>query len=527
MGPRTPNQIMGRLLSRRALGAVLAVAWALLNEVGALRVLHAANATEKTTKALPPPFSGAHLRSVLEGHQTPAPTPSGLEEDHDFHKQSAAAVDPTAGDRRAIASSSGVAEEHAPSSRTRRGLRRRGRASRGAQQWPPFPNAEQLWTTATQKPVQVQAQTSSNASKSGVASRVGGAVAEDLEQSTARPSASSFEFRNIEHWRQVLFAVAEGTGVVPGTERNSTGILRQTLDFRARCQTEAVLVMLALTYMAVIVFALHSLYLQLQNDSPVTYYADPRYHSAAMDGDDLDDFLSTFNLLPQAAYLHVTGLEPIDGLGTVHDAQLQQTAFDFSLDVSSWIVRVSQLEALGSACAFRTGRIQRPYEGGISPMDLQVIAEFLSRNDNDLASLEIHLNVAWAGWEEIATNIRQRIRQCGFDGTVEIAFCEEKEVIIVHKNKLWANFMHSHNTKALAVMSIIGFIPYWIYMWMRCRSSAVTANLRVNIQPEEYWRLIGNKLGAAGFYVSSYGAGSDMIGTARWQSPGIGDARRL
>merc|ERR1719491_2259965 len=106
-------------------------------------------------------------------------------------------------------------------------------------------------------------------------------------------------------------------------------------------------------------------------------------------------------------------------------------------------------------------------DSGVVEEDMAQLRHFLAVNQNDLATVEMVKQIAWPGWEELATNIKLRIRQCGFGGIIGINR-SDTETIIIYKNKTWANFMHSRMTKVLCALSLAGWMLYLPYMWMRC-----------------------------------------------------------
>lgn len=284
--------------------------------------------------------------------------------------------------------------------------------------------------------------------------------------------------------------------------------LRRGLEFRARSQTGAVLLLLMMSYFVTIGISLHILYKQTENDSEVTFYADPRYHAVAMASHEFSDFLFHFNQTPKHAFLRVSGLVPLeddDDSSTSSSAsdvaELEGTphrvAFAFALDLSSWIARLPDGAPPGEA--------SQAMEEGITREDLETIAYFLAYDNNDLASLRIQKETEWPGFQELVGHIQQRIRECGFEGIVTVSL-DGTEVMSVHKNKAWANFLLNRATRAMAAVSIVGVPPYLLYMWWRCRTTTVRTRFRIDLPPEEYWPLIADKLGADGFHPTGGGA---------------------
>lgn len=324
---------------------------------------------------------------------------------------------------------------------------------------------------------------------------------------SVRLAADSWTATSALSWGEVLLAVGGGTGITAGRSGNSTLIHRSAEV--ARCQTTCVLFLMFVVYIAAIIVSLQSLYTKVQNDSPITFYADPRQSSACMVGEGLDEFLAAFNQAPKQVHLNVTGMRPLHDVswypgagqgGTITYLQgmLHRVMFAFSLDLSSWTSRVPGPCGRCPGEARGSNRVRRYLEDGLLPEDLQTISHFLSCDTNDLATLEIQKDVDWPGWEDLASSINRRITQTGFSGVVD-ARLGKGEVLTVHKNKPWANFMHSRSTKALVSLSVFFAIPYLVYMWKRCQKTVVRIRVQVDIAPDEYWQLIADQLTCNGF----------------------------
>jgi len=103
-------------------------------------------------------------------------------------------------------------------------------------------------------------------------------------------------------------------------------------------------------------------------------------------------------------------------------------------------------------------------------------------------------------WEDVATNIRQRLRTLGFHGDVDVRFDSHDEVKI-YKNNKWPNFVRNRVTQALVVISIIGSFFWLPYVWIRMKTTRVESTFRISLDPARYWELISEGLNAAdGFH---------------------------
>lgn len=285
--------------------------------------------------------------------------------------------------------------------------------------------------------------------------------------------------------RELVEAVAGGTGAAIGGTGNA--MLDKNLARRMRLQDEVVMMLMLLLYFTSLAFSAGMVYRQAANDSPVTFYAaGPGAFSATAHGHDVNDFLEAFNHAPKGAYLRVTGYR--------HATEFSQGAvrwkgeyfivdFTFSLDLSVWVVRGA---GTGST------------EDGMPAEDIDLLRRWLRENNNDLATVQLKRLISWHNWEELATNIKHIIRQRGFDGIVDID-CAKEEGVTIYKNTHWANFMHKSTLKVIMVLSVVGWVLYVPYMWLRCSKLVVRSSHRVNIDIGDYWELISESLGAGGF----------------------------
>lgn len=301
--------------------------------------------------------------------------------------------------------------------------------------------------------------------------------------------------------RELLLALGGGTGATIG----GTGslVLDQALARRMRLQDEVVLVLLMVVYLTTLSVSAVRVHQQSGNNSRTTYYADPRFHHSLVQGHDVAGFLEAFNQAPKGVQLRVVGFAPtaVDTPGTVYwRGGGYSVAFSFSLDLSAWAVRGCDSGFSASAGAV----VGEVLEDGIVAEDLANLREFLAGSGNDLATVELHKVVLWANWEELACNIKQRIRQCGFDGLISIERTDE-ELLTVYKNKQWANFMHSKSLKVILALTFMGWLLYIPYMWLRVSKLRVRSFHRIDISIGDYWRLIADNLTASGFQTGDHG----------------------
>jgi len=298
--------------------------------------------------------------------------------------------------------------------------------------------------------------------------------------------------------QQTLVALGGGMGTAIGGT-HSKGLSRD-LERRMRYQDNAVIILLLVVYLATISLGLSFAFWQASNRSLVTYYADPRFYNAVTEGHDLDNFLDAFSQSPKQVQLQVTGFLPVpeDTDGSIAwQGAYYHVAFTFALDLSLWVVQENAEEVLSA-----DGETPLRLDQSIVGEDLRNLRHFLAYDQNDLAMVEIEKNVAWPGWEELAMNIKHQIRQRGFAGITSIRQ-SENEHLIVYKNKRWANFLHSRMTKALCALSLIGWLVYLPYMWLRCTKQTVRVCYKIETTISDYWNLISEQLSANGFGVSA------------------------
>jgi len=291
----------------------------------------------------------------------------------------------------------------------------------------------------------------------------------------------------------LLMALGGGTGASIGGTGSS--IVDRDLLRRMHYQDKAVMLLVLVVYMVALAFSANLTYRQASNNFPVTYYADPRFNNLVMEGNDLDVFLDTFNQAPKNISLQVAGFiqVPDDMNGSVRwRGENFQVVFTFSLDLSPWVVRETQ--TIGQSPVQMT----RSLHDGVLPEDRSSLHHYLTSDQNDLAYVEIAKKVTWPDWEELATNIKHQIRQRGFTGVISVDRTESDEMQ-VYKNKPWANFMHARATRVLCALSIVGWLVYVPYMWLRCKKVAMRSHFLVDVGISEYWPLIADKLTADGF----------------------------
>mmetsp|Transcript_40851 Transcript_40851/g.94800 ORF Transcript_40851/g.94800 Transcript_40851/m.94800 type:complete len:624 (+) Transcript_40851:64-1935(+) len=292
----------------------------------------------------------------------------------------------------------------------------------------------------------------------------------------------------------MLLAVAGGIGASVG----NTGSINFDRDLirRMKMQDLVVMCLLLFVYFATLSFSACLAHRQAANRSRVKFYADPRMYIQTVDQAEETAFLEAFNQQPKQAHLRVTGYLPVtnnfpgsffwrDGLYAV--------AFSFALDLTPWVARASLHHPED------TDEEDAP-EAGVLEEDLRKLRNFLADDHNDMAIIEMRKCIDWACWEELAMNIKHQIRQSGFQGVINIDRTEQEDMCI-YKNTQWANFMHGKALKVLLALSVIGWLFYVPYMWIRCTHLPIRCAHRINISVSDYWPYISEGLSANGFLV--------------------------
>lgn len=304
------------------------------------------------------------------------------------------------------------------------------------------------------------------------------------------PNMSSVQNHGNQSNHATLMALGGGIGASLGATGSRSDDLARL--HRVRCQDTAVLLILTALYFVALGFSASIMYRQAMNNSPVTYFCKPLYAEGGgvMSGHSIDNFVETFNQVPKTS-LQISGFEPIPGrqppqeVGDIWwQGESFRSVFALSFDLSPWMIH--------DITAGSVGQVESSRVDGISADDLGTLEYFLAHDSNDLAYVEISKETSWPGWEELATNIKQTIRQQGFTGVVSVRLKEE--TVRVQKNTAWANFMHARTTFMLCSFSIAGLFVYFPYKWLRCKKIAVRSRHRVNVSTADYWPYIADKL---------------------------------
>lgn len=298
-----------------------------------------------------------------------------------------------------------------------------------------------------------------------------------------------------------IMKLGEGIGAM-AYERSPSGsrIVDHDLERRLELQDSATVIMLLVVFGITILLSCCSVYQVAEDLSPAAYYSEPRHYQQRVTCEtaDVDSFLTAFNLQPQNIRLRIVGknLEPggfrqlfrslnphairprgLAALLPQRQRRRLTVLFDISLDLTPFIAG----------------------EGRLNDENLVTLQKFLTSR-NSLETVLLQKRVDWVHWEDVATNMRQKLRTLGFPGDVEVHF-EAYDEILVYKNHKWSNFVRNRVTQALVVISMVGGIFWLPYVWVRQKKTVVETRFRISLDPARYWELVSEGLSAAeGFH---------------------------
>jgi len=278
---------------------------------------------------------------------------------------------------------------------------------------------------------------------------------------------------------------------------------------RLKIQDAATIWMLATAFALVVWISCISLYHFSEDPSPVLFYTDSKHMHQRLVCASADhvDFLRSFNLQPQTARLRIVGKRPDNTslwrlfcTGRHRDARqrLRLMCQDVLLRI---LLGAGRVETLAQ---------NRPWDPVVFDVALD-LSPFISgpgrlRSEADLVALRQHLNasnpweilalskkVEWTNWEDVATNVRQRLRTLGFSGEVDVRF-EALETVFIYRNHKFQNFIRNHVTHFLMLLSVVGYLFWLPYTWSRKRTVKIEACFQINLHLERYWQILSDGL---------------------------------
>jgi len=271
----------------------------------------------------------------------------------------------------------------------------------------------------------------------------------------------------------------------------------QNREMRTRLLTQDIVTVAFLLFVfgVTMLVTCMSVYQVSEDSSPVKFYSDARGRRNRLicGSSDPQEFLRTFCTPPRKIRLRLVGRTApplaesrrnslsefvVEGFqrpqrrgNFLHRSSI--VLFDVALDVSAFVTTDGRL---------------------LGERDADALRKYLQDDEsNPLLLLQLRKSVEWCGWEDVGTNIRQRLRSLGYTGDVDVRF-EGTEEVLIYQNHPWQNFTHSPVTQALVLFSIVGFLVWVPYIWLRRRMVTVDVTFKVNIALDQYWDLISEGL---------------------------------
>jgi len=301
-----------------------------------------------------------------------------------------------------------------------------------------------------------------------------------------------------------VLRLGEGVGSLAyDRSPTSSRTLNKELRRRLELQDCATIALLVAVFAVTIFVSCYGIYQVAEDPSPVLFYSDPRYFQRRLTcpSADVEAFMRAFNGQPQNARLRIIGKrsneESLGNLiyqGRFSDAhqQLRHRARDFM--AYSGFIRARQRP--WDAVVFDVSLDLTPFisgEGRLTTADDVITLQKYLGTPDAMEVVLLQKKVEWPSWEDVATNIRQRLRTLGFTGEVEVLF-EAKEEVLIYRNHPWQNFIRSRITQALVLISVVGGFVWLPYLWWRTKKIKVSATFQISLDLQRYWELFSDGL---------------------------------
>lgn len=307
--------------------------------------------------------------------------------------------------------------------------------------------------------------------------------------------------------------LAEGMGSMD--DRSGDRRLHREFRLRLEAQDAATLLLLTLAFAVTIVLSCLSIYHFADDHSSVLFYTDPKFTPQTLQprltcsASDAESFLSAFNIQPQTARLRIIGRRKGDTDASAWGLRAcgrQVWLWCCSLFMAERSLRADSRLPSGAGSAFDVSLDITPFitsDGSLASESDRAALEMHLHSSNPLEVLLLSKQVEWPCWEDIATNVRQRLRALGFPGEVEVRL-EATEEVLIFRNLRWQNFVRSRMTEAVVLISVVGGIVWFPYLWMRMKTVRVVSHFRMNLDLVQYWEHLSDGLSATeGFRAQS------------------------
>mmetsp|Transcript_60068 Transcript_60068/g.143087 ORF Transcript_60068/g.143087 Transcript_60068/m.143087 type:complete len:538 (-) Transcript_60068:78-1691(-) len=288
-----------------------------------------------------------------------------------------------------------------------------------------------------------------------------------------------------------LMKAVEGIGA-SAFARSPVGSRTLDRELRTRLEVQdlSALLFLAAGLAMTVLVTCFSVYKSAEDESPALFYTDPSRGQVRLlcESVEVPDFLEAFNAAPRGASLRIIGWmdEPQGRSGCFCDCLCRWLRW-LVYSCVGWPSRslghdTAEFDVVLDLAPFVAG------EGDLKPEDANLL-ERLLHSGNPLLEIVLQKKVQWKMWEDVATNIRQRLRTLGFRGHIEILL-ETQDEVVIYRNHHWSNFVRNPVTHALAVLSVVGIFLWKPYVWMRTQRVKVPTYFSINIEPARYWELL-------------------------------------
>eukprot|EP00928_Gymnodinium_smaydae_P066680 TRINITY_DN49656_c0_g1_i1.p1 TRINITY_DN49656_c0_g1~~TRINITY_DN49656_c0_g1_i1.p1 ORF type:complete len:376 (+),score=41.87 TRINITY_DN49656_c0_g1_i1:40-1167(+) len=283
-----------------------------------------------------------------------------------------------------------------------------------------------------------------------------------------RPNATFWD-----RLKLVCFALGDGMGLTLNSRSERLSSVPKYMEVVETFQQVGFVCLVLVAYLSFLLFAACILYNDSKCSGAVKLYTDHCIEDLHSESYDAQDFVDAFCRPPMRSLLTVIGTLDVDMGGYTR----KRDVFNFALDISPWIT-----------CESRE----------FNEIDHGKVMSFLREDGNSLARLKVLKRVEWNDWEELAMNIKLKIKQNGFPGVVVVQRDMQSE-ISVYKNTQWANFMRNRSLKAVAIFSIVAAFVYFPYLAFRSAFTVVRLNYRIDVPIKTFWPLIEEGLCQRGF----------------------------
>eukprot|EP00933_Yihiella_yeosuensis_P033534 TRINITY_DN27217_c0_g1_i1.p1 TRINITY_DN27217_c0_g1~~TRINITY_DN27217_c0_g1_i1.p1 ORF type:complete len:659 (+),score=116.40 TRINITY_DN27217_c0_g1_i1:225-2201(+) len=271
--------------------------------------------------------------------------------------------------------------------------------------------------------------------------------------------------------------------------------LRERLVLQDRA---TIAILLAILFATIFVSSL-GVYQFSDDPSPVQFYSDPKHERNRIlcSGGDSESFLQAFNTQTSTAWLRIIGR--VADQSQSRRSTVGAVAADFLRGAAAGLLPgrrrgrpVRDDDVIFDVCLDVSSFISG--EGSLASEEDQTTLEHYLKSSNPLEVLVLQKVAKWESWEDVATNIRQKLRRDGFEGDVEVRF-DSKEELRIYRNHQWQNFARSGITQLLAFLSgPVGLFIWLPYLHMRTKFTKVHTSFRLNLDMARYWEMLDEGL---------------------------------